>query len=62
MIIIFIAAGLFERKMICQNRNVLFLLDQWSAQNNNDPTLKHAMPVVLTSQDHQLHASIWLQD
>lgn len=50
--IIYIAAGLFEREMACQNRNVLFLLDQRSAQNNNDPTLKHVMPVVFTSQHH----------
>jgi len=49
-------------KLACQNRNALFLLDQWSAQNNNDPIPKHVMPVVFTSQHHQLHASMWLQD
>jgi hypothetical protein len=58
MIIIYTAAGLFQKKMACQNRNMLFLLHQWSAQNNNDPTLKHVMPVVFTSQHHQLHASM----
>jgi hypothetical protein len=34
MIIIYTTAGLFERNTATQNRNVLFLLDEWSAQNN----------------------------
>jgi hypothetical protein len=47
-----------KRKMACQNRNVLLILDQCSTHNNEG--LKVCMPVILaTKHHHQSHATTW---
>jgi hypothetical protein len=46
----------FERKMMCRNRNVLLLMDQYAVHNSEGLTLKRA-PLVPTGKCHQLNAT-----